>query len=90
MTNKEIKFDDDNFNLQNNHLANNFSETMSNIPSQNNNQLLIPNDSVVNTNFYCEPCNLKLNSRLIYQQHLSGIKHKKKVNQIELINQYNK
>jgi hypothetical protein len=95
MTNKEfMKFDDDNFILQNNDLVKSFSEKVQITSNQINNSIItyttsptINDDSKL---FYCEPCNLKLNSKLIYQQHLAGTKHQKKVGQLQLINQYNK
>lgn len=91
MTNEEVRFDDDNFNLQNNLLAKNFSETIPKTSNQTDNKIINTNNNANDDkSFYCEPCNLKLNSKLIYKQHLEGIKHKKKLNQIELINQYNK
>lgn len=41
--------------------------------------------SVREKNYFCESCAIVLNSKKVYDQHLEGQKHKKKVQQLEAV-----
>ena len=51
-------------------------------------QLPAPVTNIRNPEFHCKECNMFLNSAFVYQQHLTGQKHLKNVNNLNPIQVY--
>ena len=51
-------------------------------------KLPAPVANIKNTDIHCKACNLHLNSAVVYQQHLTGQKHLKNVNNFNPIQVY--